>query len=1341
MGGADPDTPTVVAGTGIDDSPSPTRLQLSGRKLSSHDLKEMFKQVLDVDVDGADYDDDPFGEKKKEIESTYESRLQERIRQFQDELAAVGMSDSGGDGPLKKRRKRRTGPLFPGYWPSLRVDDARFIVCQSDNPGTYLVYRDATAGPHGEHVIVYQDPSASDNVNEQCTEIRVSDPPPADCGRFRPWTHHGLSFDSLEEIVMAHRKERSLDSDSLPCVALDVNPDHSATKSDDEVGTFLGILFDFLDLDRLGVLPLDDCAELVTKAQRWLGDVRSGPQISKEALTAIVRDELQAAISDTSPSSVITRDAFCMHARRIPILEECAQRMQAVTLPDRPLTEPITELPPMISILAQAEGILTDADAVRPPSWVDPGHAGRLSAEEADGPDAEMLARFFTDVPVLYCASVPLRKPLRTLPLAERNSVCQRVIHEVKQVMEPPNGTTSRQARRRRRSSNSRSSAPADGSQPTPHEDNLFHAYVDWGDGGHMIRKKYLFCVSAATGIGLFDSNGVLAKRVDLDDLSVLAGGLHDEYPYFCFVSRVDNVRYCHVFRSDTHSDVLLDEIGFKARERYVEDDAVKRMSNRGSRLGDRLKSNLATQREDMLRAEAVKVSLVLAEGRRHQSDAVNDDVSTAEGLSDPPPLPPGLDTFDLFPSSYSDPPEFAEDGEDDKDGLVLSPPSAGMDYDRASRSMEDRLERVKYKTIRDWYTAHPHASDAALADITAIADAQMKDDLAEWEQYIKKKQQESEATVIQQSLQSAPHDDEDEAVVLRRRHGNDNHQHNDAESEGEDDYGFGYRHPRPGSVVAQVVEQLDEFDGFGDEDLAAMGVSPAGRAEEDEVWGFAPPPTTASLPTRTITIARGVKGKTGVKLAEKRDGTVYIVKTTPHSGAAAALGVTGKLPSPIQIVRVFGTPCAGKAMTIKLMSSHPERSHVALDIASTSAWPAASPPSPPPPMVHTVVIPRGPDGKTGIQLASKPNDGAVYIVSTVPQSTAAAALGITGDLPTPVRVVGVFGQPCDGKATMMALMASQPESRDVSLDIELPAPRPAPGPQQVAIPRGANGKVGVQLAENPDTGDVYIVKTVRNSTSATALGITGKLPVPLQVLRVFGQPCVGKAATIALMSSRVDETHVVLDVLPYTTAVTVPPSSAPSTTAPPPNPPTQPVPPPPEEPTPPPAEETTEPSPAAVAGPTAAAAAVDNDAAMAPHDDDTPASPAVVMVDSGDSVGDAADAPPPTTASQGDGAYAWRVDGGRREVESMLRDTARQPGAFYVRSGSKASSGYVLSVLQPDGVSVKHFPIHKLKKGKKTIFTLFVDGNQGFKRIEDLLQAHMEEPIGGVQIQRVTLA
>ena len=53
-------------------------------------------------------------QKKKEIESTYESRLQERIRQFQDELAAVGMSDSGGDVSLKKRRKRRTGPLFPG---------------------------------------------------------------------------------------------------------------------------------------------------------------------------------------------------------------------------------------------------------------------------------------------------------------------------------------------------------------------------------------------------------------------------------------------------------------------------------------------------------------------------------------------------------------------------------------------------------------------------------------------------------------------------------------------------------------------------------------------------------------------------------------------------------------------------------------------------------------------------------------------------------------------------------------------------------------------------------------------------------------------------------------------------------------------------------------------------------------------------------------------------------------------------------------------------------------------------------------------------------------------------
>ena len=53
---------------------------------------------------------------------------------------------------------------------------------------------------------------------------------------------------------------------------------------------------------------------------------------------------------------------------------------------------------------------------------------------------------------------------------------------------------------------------------------------------------------------------------------------------------------------------------------------------------------------------------------------------------------------------------------------------------------MEDRLEVIKFNTLRDWYDANPGASDEALADITAIADQQMEEDLDDWERYLQER-------------------------------------------------------------------------------------------------------------------------------------------------------------------------------------------------------------------------------------------------------------------------------------------------------------------------------------------------------------------------------------------------------------------------------------------------------------------------------------------------------------------------------------------------------------------------------------------------------------------------
>jgi hypothetical protein len=82
-----------------------------------------------------------------------------------------------------------------------------------------------------------------------------------------------------------------------------------------------------------------------------------------------------------------------------------------------------------------------------------------------------------------------------------------------------------------------------------------------------------------------------------------------------------------------------------------------------------------------------------------------------------------------------------------------------------------------------------------------------------------------------------------------------------------------------------------------------------------------------------TVTIARNSNG-IGMKLVERDDGAVLVVKTTKGSTSEQVLGSTRSLgPTGLQILSVFGQPFSGKDECIELIKSQPERSTIELEV------------------------------------------------------------------------------------------------------------------------------------------------------------------------------------------------------------------------------------------------------------------------------------------------------------------------------------------------------------------------------------------------------------------------
>lgn len=160
------------------------------------------------------------------------------------------------------------------------------------------------------------------------------------------------------------------------------------------------------------------------------------------------------------------------------------------------------------------------------------------------------------------------------------------------------------------------------------------------------------------------------------------------------------------MFKSPQRSDLLLDEVGLKAREHFVEEDAALKMTRRGSVLGERMVERLLVRRDEMLRAETIKVRNALGLDGGGNGD---DDEDADAGYR-----------FEDFPSQYDGPPAFDVDDDDDaalhplEEWLhtgaafpptndYLYPPGPHRQFDQVSKPLEDRLEVVKFNTLRDW--------------------------------------------------------------------------------------------------------------------------------------------------------------------------------------------------------------------------------------------------------------------------------------------------------------------------------------------------------------------------------------------------------------------------------------------------------------------------------------------------------------------------------------------------------------------------------------------------------------------------------------------------------------
>lgn len=499
-------------------------------------------------------------------------------------------------------------------------------------------------------------------------------------------------------------------------------------------------------------------------------------------------------------------------------------------------------------------------------------------------------------------------------------------------------------------------------------------------------------------------------------------------------------------------------------------------------------------------------------------------------------------------------------------------------------------------------YGAHPRASDVALSDITAIADSQMEEELEEWEQYLQTQHENDDGaykvsprpflvegerrgrTPIAEATETEPD------PVPRTLF--------DDDAEYTDSFGFSHRKSRPGSVVAQVEEQLDEFDGFVEDDL--MEHSTGNQAEENESWGFnaprqsQPPPVRPSREgkpavgtTRRVVIPRGPSGKTGVKLVEEADGLVYITKTTNNSTAAVVLGHTGELPQPLRVVQVFGQPCAGRASVIALMSSQPDRQEVVLVVAEKSS------------------------------------------------STAAA------------------------RSTSQAVSQKGAVNHNWSIGAV----------HSVTLTRG-EARLGLGLDEV--NGVVYAARTKTNSPAEKTFGSTNHLG-KLRIVRVYGKDVTSQSQCIRLLQSNPDQTDIHLEI------VAEPNGSA-----------TDPLPPIPE-----------------------------------PN-------------------GSATDPLPPTPPSRSTNSPAWRSQGTREEVEKLLQGRGGE-GTFVVRPSSRTSSGHVLSVLKSDGLTVKHYPIYAVVLRGQKVITLsprLVDPNLGSATIEDIVRRYMVDPLDtdGLTLARISL-